>query len=123
MFQEQLDGLASLAKYPATCDAGPPQGVRANAHALPPNGHRRLERFGRLYGACGRRRERFGNLERRARSNAPVMILGESGSGKELVAATLHQPSSRTTRPFIAVNCGGLPANLIESELFGHERG
>jgi len=68
-------------------------------------------------------RELFHSLDRLARSNAPVMILGESGSGKELVAATLHQLSSRSDRPFIAVNCGALPENLIESELFGHERG
>ena len=123
MFQEQFDGFASLAKYPATCDAGTPQPVREIARAVSVNGHGRLERFGRLYGACALMRELFGNLERLARSNAPVMILGESGSGKELVAATLHQLSSRSARPFIAVNCGALPANLIESELFGHERG
>jgi DNA-binding NtrC family response regulator len=84
---------------------------------------KRLERFGLLYGACPPMRELFRSLDRLSRSTAPVMILGESGSGKELVATTLHHLSPRKDRPFIAVNCGAIPENLIESELFGHERG
>jgi DNA-binding NtrC family response regulator len=68
-------------------------------------------------------RKLFRKIERLARSSAPVIILGESGSGKELVATTLHQLSARKEQPFIAVNCGAIAENLIESELFGHERG
>lgn len=58
-----------------------------------------------------------------ANANAPVLIWGESGSGKELAAHAIHENSARGTGPFIAVNCGAIPANLIQSELFGYERG
>jgi len=58
-----------------------------------------------------------------ARSQAPVYIKGESGSGKELVASLIHKHSSRAQAPFIAVNCGAIPAELMESEFFGHKKG
>lgn len=58
-----------------------------------------------------------------ARSQAPIYISGESGSGKELAAREIHQKSSRTSEPFIAVNCGAIPRELVESELFGHVKG
>jgi DNA-binding NtrC family response regulator len=83
----------------------------------------RLQRLGALYGACAAMQRLFLTIGRLGPSNATVMVLGESGSGKELVAQAIHQLSERSRKAFVAVNCGALPENLIESELFGHERG
>jgi sigma-54 dependent transcriptional regulator, flagellar regulatory protein len=62
-------------------------------------------------------------VRRVARSSASVMICGASGSGKEVVARAIHMESARAAKPYIALNCGAIPAELIESELFGHEKG
>jgi|SRR6185312_14325789 len=62
-------------------------------------------------------------IERVASSNANILILGESGTGKELIAHTLHDKSTRKNKPFVAINCGALRETLLESELFGHEKG
>jgi len=68
-------------------------------------------------------REIRAKITKLARSQAPVYISGESGSGKELVARLIHQQSSRGDHPFIAINCGAIPHELIESEFFGHKKG
>jgi DNA-binding NtrC family response regulator len=79
--------------------------------------------FGRMIGKSAAMRRVFEMAERVAASDATVLILGESGTGKDLLAQEIHARSARTGRPFVAVNCAALPENLIESELFGHERG
>ena len=80
-------------------------------------------RFGAIVGVSPAMREMCAVIARVARSDAPVMITGESGSGKEAAAQTIHDLSRRRGRPLVAINCGAVSANLIESELFGHERG
>ncbi|GMG88574.1 sigma-54-dependent transcriptional regulator [Biformimicrobium ophioploci] len=70
--------------------------------------------------AMGQLRQRISKV---ARSNAPIYISGESGSGKELTARSIHAASPRASGPFIAVNCGAIPSELMESEFFGHRRG
>jgi DNA-binding NtrC family response regulator len=85
--------------------------------------HEYKERFGVIIGQSKGINEVYHLIEKLNDSSATVMIQGESGTGKELVAQTIHQTSSRGNGPFVAINCGAIPANLMESELFGHERG
>jgi DNA-binding NtrC family response regulator len=79
--------------------------------------------FDQLIGAGGAMRQVFETIQKVAETDLSVMIRGESGTGKELVAQALHTTSSRRSRPFVAVNCAAINRELVESELFGHEKG
>jgi DNA-binding NtrC family response regulator len=103
---------------------------RAGSHAGLRAEKRNLERqlgykgsLGELVGASAKMQEIFALLQQAGPSKACVLITGESGVGKELVARALHLLSPRRQGPFIAINCAALPETLIESELFGHEKG
>ncbi len=80
-------------------------------------------RITNIVGNSNKMREVFQMISQVSKSNATVLIRGESGTGKELVANSIHYNSHRNKNPFIKVNCAAIPANLIESELFGHEKG
>lgn len=80
-------------------------------------------RFGKLVGKSAAMNKVFHLMERAANSDVTVLITGESGTGKELVARGIHSHSERRDRAFIPINCGAIPEQLLESELFGHERG
>jgi len=77
----------------------------------------------RLIGKSPKMKQLSEQIDMAAKSNGRVLILGESGAGKELVAHTLHGSSTRASKPFIEMNCAAIPQELIESELFGHEKG
>jgi DNA-binding NtrC family response regulator len=83
----------------------------------------RLGRFGRMLGSSPAMQAVYDAIGRVARTEASVLLTGESGTGKELAAQTVHDLSLRRRGPFLAVNCGAIAANLVESEMFGHDRG
>jgi DNA-binding NtrC family response regulator len=81
------------------------------------------DRFGALVGQSAAMRRLFEELRQVAESDVTVLLSGETGTGKDLAASELHRHSARRDRPFVVVDCGGLPESLIDAELFGHERG
>jgi transcriptional regulator with GAF, ATPase, and Fis domain len=85
----------------------------------------RLEqmRFGEIIGACDAMKDIFLKVEKVSQTGISVLVTGETGTGKELVARRIHALSPRAKGPFITINCGAIPANLLESELFGHVKG
>ncbi|MDH5434195.1 MAG: sigma-54 dependent transcriptional regulator [Gammaproteobacteria bacterium] len=98
------------------------QYCRDNEHAFDSD-HQSLELFRSMIGKSNAMQGIRALLEQVAKSDANVMILGESGTGKEVAARNLHYMSSRKDGPFVPINCGAIPAELLESELFGHEKG
>jgi transcriptional regulator with GAF, ATPase, and Fis domain len=81
------------------------------------------KRFGDIIGACPSMLEVFRKLQKVATTDISVLITGETGTGKELIAREIHRRSNRANGPFVVINCGAIPENLIESELFGHVKG
>lgn len=79
--------------------------------------------FEGMLGTCAKMQEVFTVIRKVATTDTPVLVMGESGTGKELVARAIHQLSMRQAESFIVINCGAIPENLLESELFGHEKG
>jgi len=94
--------------------------IEADALELPLS---RSDRFGDAVGVSAVMRHLFASLERAADSELTVLLEGESGVGKDILARALHSRSRRAEAPFVIVDCGAIPPNLIESELFGHEKG
>jgi two-component system, NtrC family, response regulator len=91
-----------------------------------PNLHRNADSeaaFEGMLGSCTKIQAVFQNIRKVAATDAPVLISGESGTGKELAARAIHRQSVRKNGPFVAINCGAIPETLLESELFGHEKG
>ncbi len=84
---------------------------------------RELTRYEELIGQSESMREIYKLIEAVAKSDASILITGESGTGKELAARAVHQRSTRSKAPFVAVNCSALPADILENEFFGHEKG
>jgi two-component system response regulator PilR (NtrC family) len=110
----ELDALRTLVRSAVREPAGGPD---TGAAAQVPN------TSARLLGDSAAMRDVRAQIERLARSMAPVAITGESGSGKELAARLVHEAGQRSDQPFVAVNCGAIPENLMEAEFFGYRRG
>lgn len=96
------------------------EALAAGSHTGPSAGG---QHFGPMIGVSQAMRDIFEQIQRVAPTDATVLVTGETGTGKELVAETIHGLSHRRSGPFVPVNCGATAASLIESELFGHERG
>ncbi|MEM5389424.1 sigma-54 dependent transcriptional regulator [Paraburkholderia phymatum] len=95
-----------------------PQGKQRTAEGVPG-----LKSYGVLYGSSPVMLDLYEQIDRVAATDATALIIGESGTGKELIARTIHEHSARKDGAFVAVNCGAIPDELIEAELFGHEKG
>ena len=111
---KQLHGILSRVMRPST--------LKAELATLNSEWER-TGHFGELWGRSPSMQRIYQQISRVAGTAVTVLITGESGTGKEVVARTVHDLAARRARPFLAVNCGAISPNLIESELFGHEKG
>jgi len=114
MASTDLDSPAAAA---ASSAAGPDAKTRAA------EGVAGLKSYGTLFGSSPVMLDLYEQIDRVAATDATALIIGESGTGKELIARTIHEHSARKDGAFVAVNCGAIPDELIEAELFGHEKG
>ncbi|MDQ3797724.1 MAG: sigma 54-interacting transcriptional regulator, partial [Pseudomonadota bacterium] len=99
------------------------RGSSAMEHGLSATNDEESNTFGPFVGASQPMQELYRMIEMVAPNDATVFLQGESGTGKDLAAGTIHDLSKRANQPFLALNCGAVPENLIGNELFGHERG
>lgn len=125
-----VDGLGEILTLPVTSEQ-----LAASALRLLERGRqgaeyellrRQIERpyvFDDIIGASTAMQNVFRTIEQVANTNVDVLVIGDTGTGKELIARAIHRRSSRAAAPFVPVDCGAIPDNLLESELFGHERG
>lgn len=97
------------------------QAIRAKCEILEANCRQELER--NLFGDSIPMQSVYSLIKQAAPTNATILITGESGTGKELAAREIHKASTRSSKPFVSINCAAIPEGLMESELFGHERG
>ncbi|CAB3781678.1 sigma-54 interaction domain-containing protein [Pararobbsia alpina] len=115
--------MSSIEAPDIPSNAEPAPAPRRRSHRRHVGAVAGLKSFGLLYGSSAAMEALYNQIRRVAETDATALIIGESGTGKELIARTIHDHSSRKDGAFIAVNCGAIPDNLIEAELFGHERG
>jgi transcriptional regulator with GAF, ATPase, and Fis domain len=97
--------------------------TESQQQSFSPNKHMSSLVYGKMIGISDSMRHVFDQVAEVAQADASVLILGETGTGKELIAKALHESSGRKNKPMVRVNCAALPAEIIESELFGHEKG
>ena len=120
---EMLQAVARILKDRENARNRPAESPRSNTGRSPEKAAAAVEGDMNIIGNCAPMQDLFGKIRKVAPTDSTVLIQGESGTGKELVARALHNFSRRAKAPMISVNCAAIPESLIESELFGHEKG